>query len=299
MIYVSHRLSEIFSICDSSTVFRDGQFIEDGALCDIDKGQLIQLIVGRPLTEEFVKENTPGDETVLKVDGIDAAHGVADVSFSARRGEILGIYGLMGSGRTEILDRLFGLSDHHAGRIELSGQQARITSPAEAIHAGLAYVTEDRKGSGLVLSGSVRDNLCLAVLERMSPAGVMSPAREAGAAARMMAELRIKAASDALGVSGLSGGNQLKVVLGKWFLTEPRILVLDEPTRGVDVGAKREIYRVMSDFARAGGTVLMVSSETDEILGMADRVVVLKDGRVAGELGRDALSAERLLHLAA
>lgn len=299
VIYVSHRLSEIFSICDSYTVFRDGQFIEDGALCDIDKGQLIQLIVGRPLTEEFVKENTPGDETVLKVDGIDAAHGVADVSFSARRGEILGIYGLMGSGRTEILDRLFGLSDHHAGRIDLSGQQARITSPAEAIHAGLAYVTEDRKGSGLVLSGSVRDNLCLAVLERMSPAGVMSPAREAGAAARMMAELRIKAASDALGVSGLSGGNQQKVVLGKWFLTEPRILLLDEPTRGVDVGAKREIYRVMSDFARAGGTVLMVSSETDEILGMADRVVVLKDGRVAGELGRDALSAERLLHLAA
>lgn len=299
VIYVSHRLSEIFSICDSYTVFRDGQFIEHGALSDIDKGQLIQLIVGRPLTEEFVKENIPSDETVLKVEGIDAAHGVADVSFSARRGEILGIYGLMGSGRTEILDRLFGLSEHQAGRIELSGQEARITSPAEAIRVGLAYVTEDRKGSGLVLSGSVRDNLCLAVLERMSPAGVMRPAREAGAAARMITDLRIKTASDALGVSGLSGGNQQKVVLGKWFLTEPRILLLDEPTRGVDVGAKREIYRVMSDFARAGGTVLMVSSETDEILGMADRVVVLKDGRVAGELGRDALSAERLLHLAA
>lgn len=299
VIYVSHRLSEIFAICDSYTVFRDGQFIQDGAIADIDKSQLIQLIVGRPLTEEFVKENIPGDETVLRVSDADAARGVAEISFSARRGEILGIYGLMGSGRTEILDRLFGLSDHHAGRIEIAGQDTRITSPAQAIRAGLAYVTEDRKGSGLVLPASVRDNLSLAVLGSLSPGGVMRQGRETAAAARMIQELRIKTASDALGVSGLSGGNQQKVVLGKWFLTEPRILLLDEPTRGVDVGAKREIYRVMSDFARAGGTVLMVSSETDEILGMADRVVVLKDGRVAGELGRDALSAERLLHLAA
>ncbi|MFT4012603.1 MAG: sugar ABC transporter ATP-binding protein [Paracoccus sp. (in: a-proteobacteria)] len=299
VIYVSHRLSEIFSICDSYTVFRDGRFIQDGALSQIDKAQLIQLIVGRPLTEEFVKENVPSPEIVLRVAGADAARGVADISFSAHRGEILGIYGLMGSGRTEILDRLFGLSGHGEGRIQIGGAEMRIESPAQAIRAGLAYVTEDRKGSGLVLSASVRDNMCLAVLDRMSPGGMMRPAREAEAAARMIEDLRIKTAGDGLGVSGLSGGNQQKVVLGKWFLTEPRILLLDEPTRGVDVGAKREIYRVMSDFARAGGTVLMVSSETDEILGMADRVIVLKDGRVAGELGRSALSAERLLHLAA
>lgn len=299
VIYVSHRLSEIFSICDSYTVFRDGQFIQTGAMAEIDKDQLIQLIVGRPLTEEFVKQNIPAPEVVLRLDGVDAARGVRDISFSARRGEILGIYGLMGSGRTEILDRLFGLTAHTAGRIEIDGQPAHIASPSEAIRAGLAYVTEDRKGSGLVLAASVRDNLCLAVLDRMSPQGVMRSRREAGAAAHMIEDLRIKTASDALGVSGLSGGNQQKVVLGKWFLTDPRILLLDEPTRGVDVGAKREIYRVMSDFARAGGTVLMVSSETDEILGMADRVVVLRDGRVAGELGRDALSAEGLLHLAA
>jgi putative xylitol transport system ATP-binding protein len=299
VIYVSHRLSEIFSICDSYTVFRDGRFIQEGTLSEIDKSQLIQLIVGRPLTEEFVKENTPSSETMLRVTGADAANGVADISFSARRGEILGIYGLMGSGRTEILDRLFGLDGHRAGRIEIDGRLTPIESPAEAIRAGLAYVTEDRKGSGLVLPGSVRENLCLAVLGRVSSFGVMRPAREAAAAARMIRELRIKTPDDGLGVSGLSGGNQQKVVLGKWFLTGPSVLLLDEPTRGVDVGAKREIYRVMSDFACAGGTVLMVSSETDEIVGMADRVVVLRDGRVAGELGRDALSAERLLHLAA
>ncbi len=299
VIYVSHRLSEIFSIADSYTVFRDGRFVQDGAIADINKDQLIQLIVGRPLTEEFIKDNTPSPEPALKVTDLTAARGVRGISFTAHKGEILGIYGLMGSGRTEVFDRLFGLSDANGGSIELAGQAVTIRSPVDAIAAGIAYVTEDRKGSGLVLSASVRDNLCLATLDRLSPTGVMQAANEGASAARMIEELRIKTASDALGVASLSGGNQQKVVLGKWFLTEPRILLLDEPTRGVDVGAKREIYRVMSEFAKAGGTVLMVSSETDEILGMADRVIVLKDGKMAGELCRKDLSAERLLHLAA
>lgn len=299
VIYVSHRLSEIFSIADSYTVFRDGRFVQTGAMAEVTKDQLIQLIVGRPLTEEFIKENIPGTEIVLEVRGLSAARGVRDVSFTARRGEILGLYGLMGAGRTEIFDRLFGLSDVTGGEIFVEGAPVALRSPAEAIAAGIAYVTEDRKGSGLVLSGSVRDNLCLATLGALSRAGVMNGTAEGGAAARMIEALKIKTAGDALGVAQLSGGNQQKVVLGKWFLTAPRILLLDEPTRGVDVGAKREIYRVMSDFARAGGTVLMVSSETDEMLGMADRVIVLKNGRLAGELGRDALSAEGLLHLAA
>lgn len=299
VIYVSHRLSEIFSIADSYTVFRDGRFVQTGAMADVTKDQLIQLIVGRPLTEEFIKENNPRTEIVLEVRGLSAARGVRDVSFTARRGEILGLYGLMGAGRTEIFDRLFGLSDVTGGEIFVEGAPVALRSPAEAIAAGIAYVTEDRKGSGLVLSGSVRDNLCLATLGALSRAGVMNGTAEGGAAARMIEALKIKTAGDALGVAQLSGGNQQKVVLGKWFLTAPRILLLDEPTRGVDVGAKREIYRVMSDFARGGGTVLMVSSETDEMLGMADRVIVLKNGRLAGELGRDALSAEGLLHLAA
>ena len=199
---------------------------------------------------------------------------------------------------SEIFDRLFGLSSSTAGEILLGGKPVRITSPKEAIEAGLAYVTEDRKGSGLNLAGDVRDNLCLATLEEMSPAGVMNGRAEAEAAGRMISTLNIKTASDRLGVSNLSGGNQQKVVLGKWFLTQPEILLLDEPTRGVDVGAKREIYRVMSDFAAAGGTIIMVSSETDEVLGMADRAVVMRDGRVAGELDRADMSAEALLHLA-
>ena len=299
VIYVSHRLSEIFSIADSYTVFRDGRFVDSGAIADITKEQLIQLIVGRPLAEEFIKENTPTDRVALKVEGLAAARGVRDVSFRVHHGEILAIYGLMGAGRTEVLDRLFGLSDQTGGRVELDGTPARIASPQAAIDAGIAYVTEDRKLSGLVLSASVRDNLCLSSLGRLSIAGWMRGREERRSAARMVEALRIKTASDQLGVANLSGGNQQKVVLGKWFLTEPKILLLDEPTRGVDVGAKREIYRVMSDFARAGGAVIMVSSETDEVLGMADRVIVLKDGRLAGELARDALSAEALLHMAA
>lgn len=299
VIYVSHRLSEIFSIADSYTVFRDGRFVDSGAIADITKDQLIQLIVGRPLAEEFIKENVPTDRVALKVEGLAAARGVRDVSFRVHHGEILAIYGLMGAGRTEVLDRLFGLSDQTGGRVELDGTPARIASPQAAIDAGIAYVTEDRKLSGLVLSASVRDNLCLSSLGRLSIAGWMRGREERRSAARMVEVLRIKTASDQLGVANLSGGNQQKVVLGKWFLTEPKILLLDEPTRGVDVGAKREIYRVMSDFARAGGAVIMVSSETDEVLGMADRVIVLKDGRMAGELARDALSAEALLHMAA
>lgn len=299
VIYVSHRLSEIFEIADSYTVFRDGAWVGSGAIADVTRDALIQMIVGRPLTEEFVKENSPRAETVLSVRGLASINNVRDIDFEVRRGEILAIFGLMGSGRSEIFERLFGLVEDMGGEIALDGSPIRVSSPAEAIRHGLAFVTEDRKGSGLVLSASVRDNICMAELRRLGFGPVMSARREAEAARAMIEKFRIKTASDELAVSGLSGGNQQKVVLGKWFLTEPKVLLLDEPTRGVDVGAKREIYRVMSDFASAGGAVLMVSSETDEVVGMADRAIVMRDGRIAGELGRSDLSADRLVHLAA
>ncbi|WP_319496163.1 sugar ABC transporter ATP-binding protein [uncultured Cohaesibacter sp.] len=299
IIYVSHRLSEIFEIADSYTVFRDGCFVGEGAIADVSRQDLIQMIVGRPMTEEFVKENTPTDEVTLTVNGLNAKDWVKDVSFNVHRGEIVALYGLMGSGRSEIFERLFGLSEDKGGEITLFGETVRINSPSEAIAKGLAFVTEDRKGSGLVLSGDVRSNICLAQLDLLSTGPAMNSYREAAAASRMIDMFKIKTASDRLPVSGLSGGNQQKVVLGKWFLTAPKVLLLDEPTRGVDVGAKREIYRVMSNFAQSGGTVVMISSETDEVLGMADRVVVMRDGRVSGELVRSELKAETLLHLAA
>jgi len=299
IIYVSHRLSEIFQIADSYTVFRDGAFVGDGAIADVTREALIQMIVGRPLTEEFVKENEPTDEIALSVSGLNAHGWVKDISFDVRKGEIVALYGLMGSGRSEIFERLFGMTEDEGGEVKLFGETTQITSPEDAIHKGLAFVTEDRKGSGLNLTGDLRENICMARLPALSRGPVMSRKREAAAAAQMIDTFKIKTASDRLTVSELSGGNQQKVVLGKWFLTEPKILLLDEPTRGVDVGAKREIYRVMSDFARANGAVVMVSSETDEVLGMADRVIVMRDGRISGELRRDELKAETLLHLAA
>lgn len=299
IIYVSHRLSEIFRIADSYTVFRDGAFVGDGAIDDVTRESLIQMIVGRPLTEEFIKENTPTDEVTLKVQDLNTRGWVRDISFEARRGEILAFYGLMGSGRSEVFERLFGMSPNEGGTISLFGQTVDFTSPKQAIDGGLAFVTEDRKGTGLVLSGDVRANICLAQLEQLSRGQAMQSRLEADAAQKMIAMFGIKTASDRLEVSGLSGGNQQKVVLGRWFLTNPKVLLLDEPTRGVDVGAKREIYRIMSDFAAAGGTVIMISSETDEVLGMADRVVVLRDGRISGTLDRAQLSAETLVHLAA
>ncbi len=299
VIYVSHRLTEILDIADRYTVLRDGAYIEDGNISDVTKADLIRMIVGRPLAEEFVKDNQPEAQVALSVKGIDSHNGVADLSFEAHRGEILAFYGLMGSGRTEIFERLFGMSDHSNGTITLGGEAFAARTPADAIAKGLAFVTEDRKESGLVLSATVRNNLCMASLDALSHGPHMSRPAEAGAARRMIEMFGVKAATDQLEVSDLSGGNQQKVVLGKWFLTDPRILLLDEPTRGVDVGAKREIYRIMSEFAEAGGTVLMISSETDEVLGMADRVIVMKDGRVSGTLARDEMSAEKLVHLAA
>ncbi|TDL78359.1 sugar ABC transporter ATP-binding protein [Palleronia sediminis] len=301
VIYVSHRLTEIFGVADTYTVLRDGAFVEEGRIEDIDKTRLVELIVGRPLTEEFAKGNKPQNEIVLKVEGIDAAHGVRDVSFELRRGEILGFYGLMGSGRTEILERIFGLSpDSVAGRITIEGRNLAARAPRDAIRAGLALVTEDRKGSGLVMTQDVRANACLARLEKLQASPLMmSTSAERDAARRVIDLFGIKTASDRLGVSNLSGGNQQKVVLGKWYLTEPRILLLDEPTRGVDVGAKREIYQIVSDFASEGGAVILVSSEIEEVLGMADRTLVMRDGRVAGILDGAEMTAPALLHLAA
>lgn len=299
VIYVSHRLTEILDIADSYTVFRDGAYVEDGNIADVTKADLIRMIVGRPLAEEFVKHNQPTPEITLSVEGIDSHNGVEGVSFNAHRGEILGFYGLMGSGRTEIFERLFGLSDHRAGAMSIDGEAFEARTSTDAIAKGFAFVTEDRKESGLVLSATVRNNICMASLDALSHGPHMSREAEADSARRMIEMFGVKTATDQLEVSGLSGGNQQKVVLGKWFLTNPRILLLDEPTRGVDVGAKREIYRIMSEFAEAGGTVLMISSETDEVLGMADRVIVMKDGRVSGSLARDEMTAEKLVHLAA
>ncbi|MCQ4630019.1 sugar ABC transporter ATP-binding protein [Shinella sp. CPCC 100929] len=297
IVYVSHRLSEIFQIADSYTVFRDGGFVGAGNLADIDRRGLIRMIVGRELGEEYIKTNTPTEIAGLEVAGLSAPGKIEDISFTAHKGEIFGIYGLMGSGRTEIFNCLFGMDRPSAGEIRLDGRAVTIRQPADAMAEGIAFVTEDRKVTGLNLIDSVRNNICLASLPDMSPSFVMQKSREQAASAEMIERFAIKAARDTMPVSGLSGGNQQKVVLGKWFLRQPRVLLLDEPTRGVDVGAKREIYRIICDFAAAGGTVVMISSEIDEILGMSDRILVMRQGRSAGIHDRQDTDAQSLVHL--
>ncbi len=297
VVYVSHRLSEIFQIADSYTVFRDGSYIGSGNLADVDRPSLIKMIVGRELGEEYVKTNVPTDIVGLEVINLTAPGKVEDISFEVKQGEIFGIYGLMGSGRTEIFNCIFGLDKIEKGEIKLHGEPITISKPADAMKHGIAFVTEDRKVTGLNLSDSVRGNIALASLPELSPNFVMRRRHEKAASQEMTSRFAIKAAQDTMLVSGLSGGNQQKVVLGKWFLRNPKILLLDEPTRGVDVGAKREIYRVMCEFAAAGGTVVMISSEIDEVLGMSDRILVMRNGKSAGVHARAETDAQVLVHL--
>lgn len=299
IIYVSHRLTEIFSIADTYTVFRDGEFIDTGAISDITRAKLIHKIVGCPLTEEFFKENVPTTNVAIQVNLKKDDEDVQEFSFKAYHGEILALYGLMGSGCTEILESIFGLTTKDLCLTKINGTIVNITSPEKAIDNGLALVTEDRKESGLVMTGNVRSNICLSSLKSLMTGPIMSIIKEKYAAKKTINLFNIKTTTDKMFVSGLSGGNQQKVILGKWFLTKPKILLLDEPTRGVDVGAKREIYRIMSQFVSRGGTVVMASSEIDEVLGMADRIVIIRDGRISGTLNRSEATADKLMHLAA
>jgi putative xylitol transport system ATP-binding protein len=297
IVYVSHRLAEIFQIADSYTVFRDGRFIQDGALCNIDRQELIRLIVGRDLAEEYVKTNQPSVDIGVSLSRLSSPGKISEISLSAHKGEIFGIYGLMGSGRTEIFNAIFGLDRDSSGELTVDGERVDIRMPIDAMDKGLAFVTEDRKLTGLNLTASVRDNICLASLPQMSPNLNMDRAREQQSSQQMIERFAIKVSHDTMAVSGLSGGNQQKVVLGKWFLRNPKVLLLDEPTRGVDVGAKHEIYKTICEFAEGGGTVLMISSEIDEILGMADRILVMRDGQSAGIYDRKDLSPQTLVDL--
>ena len=299
VIYVSHRMTEIFDIADAYTVFRDGRFVESGPITQTDRSRLINMIVGRELSDEYVKTNQPRAETLLSVQGLSRPGKLHDISFEVHAGEILGFYGLLGAGRTEILECLFGLASDWSGSITVDGKPEAMPSPRAAIRAGLALVNEDRKQAGLVLTDTVRRNLTLSILPELSANFVVGRRREAQSAAAAIDRFRIKAANDGMSVAHLSGGNQQKVVIGRCDLTRPKVFLFDEPTRGVDVGAKREIYAIMSEFATGGGAVVMVSGEAEEILGMCDRIAVIRKGRVATIVDRKDADQASLLRLAA
>jgi ribose transport system ATP-binding protein len=303
IIYITHKLDELAEIADDITVFRDGQFIASKPFADTTRDEMVRLMVGRDLTDLFPKTSVPAAGEVLRVKNISLRHPeragdfvVRDVSFSVRRGEVLGIFGLMGAGRTELLQTIFGLHPPAAtGETWIEGKPVSIRSPRAAIDAGLALAPEDRKGEGLVLIQSVAENTTLACLEKISRCGLLQPAREHELVGRYVERLHVRTPSLHQTVRNLSGGNQQKVVLAKWLATEPKVLLLDEPTRGIDINAKKEIYALVDELARSGLAVVMVSSELPEILAIADRILVLAEGRVTAEFARGAATEETIL----
>ncbi len=298
LVYISHRMEEIFEIGNRATIMRDGAHIVTKDLCDLSREEIIQQMVGRELKDEFPKEVFPVGQERLRVEGLTRRGHFEDISFALHEGEIVGLTGLVGAGRTEVARAIFGADPIDRGTVYLNGEEVKITSPRDAIARGIGLLTEDRKGQGLVLGMSVAENTTLANLKALMGRLFMDRKKERSVTEQYIHELAIKTPSGAQIVQNLSGGNQQKVVLAKWLYTESRLLIFDEPTRGIDVGAKVEIYKLMNELVRQGVAILVISSELPEILGMCDRILVMHEGHIAGELQRGAASQEDIMHLA-
>jgi ribose transport system ATP-binding protein len=298
LIYISHRMEELFQIGDRVTVMRDGRYIATREIPQTTLPELVSLMVGRDLTEHFPKKPVAPGEELLRVEHLSRAGVLHDISLTLRRGEVVGLAGLMGSGRTELARAIFGADPVTAGRVTVKGREVKVGSPRQAIGLGLGLLTEDRKRQGLVLCLDIRANTCLASVDRFSAAGVVDGRRETAAAQKLTADLRVKTPGLHQRVVNLSGGNQQKVVLAKWLCCEADILIFDEPTRGIDVGSKVEIYQLINRLAAEGKAILMISSELPEILGMSDRILVMNRGRIAGEFTAAEATQEKILHCA-
>ncbi|MDQ7093139.1 sugar ABC transporter ATP-binding protein [Desulfosporosinus sp. PR] len=295
MIYISHRMEEIFQISDRITVLRDGRYIGTREAKDTTLDELVQMMVGREIKERFPQVEREIGEELLRVEGLVQEGKLYDINLSVKAGEILGIAGLMGAGRSELAKALFGVEKYQQGKIFIKGQDVNLRNPKEAIKAGLALITEDRKGEGLVPDLSVRENLTLPNLRALSSFGFISHRLEGDFVKESIAKLKVKVHSSEQEVRSLSGGNQQKVVIGKWLATRPKVLILDEPTRGVDIGAKREIYDLMNQLVQTGAAIIMISSELPEVLGMSDRILVMHEGRITGEFSRENATQERIM----
>jgi ABC-type sugar transport system ATPase subunit len=297
-IFISHHLDEAFELSDRTTVLRDGQRVATLPTAELSTPSLIQLMVGRDLASHDPKVPVEVGEEILRVEGLARDGVFEDISFSARAGEIVGIAGLVGAGRTEVVRAIFGADPLDRGRIFIDGQPVSIRNPRDAIDHGIALLTEDRKGQGLVLLFDVRENITLPLLGRLTRGPLTDRTRERGIAAGFIDRLAIKASSQEQLALNLSGGTQQKVVLSKWLAAKARLIIFDEPTRGIDVGAKAEIYRIMNELVAQGDSIVMVSSELPEILAMSDRILVMQGGRIRGELSRSEASQELIMHLA-
>ncbi|MCL6557430.1 MAG: sugar ABC transporter ATP-binding protein [Firmicutes bacterium] len=298
IIYISHKLDEIFKIADEITVLRDGKYIGTHPAHSLSKDKLIEMMVGRDIKQIFIKEQAEIGDVVLEVKNLTRKGKFENVSFQLRKGEILGIAGLMGSGRTELVECLFGVDQPDSGEIFIKGKKVQIKSPQDAIKCNMAFLTEDRKLTGCFLPLSVRDNMIVASIDRFIRRWALDKAKINDVCNDQKEKLGIKTPNLNQLIKNLSGGNQQKVLVARWLLTEPDILILDEPTRGIDVGAKAEIHKLMSRLAREGKAIIMISSELPEILGMSDRILIMHEGKLKGELKRSEATQEKIMQIA-
>jgi len=297
IVYVSHRMPEIFTIADRVAVLRDGRYVGDRKISETDEAELVRMMVGRDLVDMFVREPREPGEVVLRVRGL-VTDDVRDIDLDVRAGEVVGIGGLVGAGRSELALAVAGAVPVHDGTVEVAGKPIRLRGPADALRAGIGFAPEERKAQALLLKRSIRDNVSLAILKRITRLRIVRRGEERDLARRYVKQLSVRASSIEQEVGTLSGGNQQKVVLARWLARRPKVLILDEPTRGVDVGAKAEIYSIVNDLAAEGMGLLVISSELPELLGLSDRIVVMQGGRVSGRLSRAEATEERVLALA-
>ncbi|WP_425038664.1 sugar ABC transporter ATP-binding protein [Primorskyibacter sp. S187A] len=299
ILFISHKFDEIFRIADNYTVFRDGQLIGHGAIADVSEAELVKMMVGRDVSQIFPQRAAHPGDTILQVTGYCHPTEFEDIGFTLRKGEILGFYGLVGAGRSEFMQALFGITRASAGEVEIDGQKVRIMSPADAVANGIVYVPEDRGKQGAILDLPIFQNVTLPSLGRISSRGFLALAEEFRLAREYTERLDLRAASLDTHVGNLSGGNQQKVVIAKWLATQPKVIILDEPTKGVDIGSKAAVHEFMAELAGQGLAVIMVSSEIPEVLGMSDRVIVMREGRMVAELSEAELQPETLVRHAA
>ena len=295
VIFISHRLEELFALADRVTTLRDGEYVGTRTLANVTTDELIQMMVGRKLDDLFPKQDVERGEVVLEVENLSANGAFQDISFKLHAGEILGMSGLVGAGRTDVACSIFGVKPATAGRITVRGEQVTIANPQKAMALGISYVPEDRKNHGLVLPMPIGDNITLPVINEFATYGWLNRKKEKTTALEASKKLEVKAYGIEQKAQELSGGNQQKVVLAKWLNTNPRILILDEPTRGIDVGTKAAVHRLMSSLAAEGMAILMISSELPEILGMSDRILVMREGHITGEFERGEATQEKLM----
>ena len=293
IIYISHKLEEIFEIADRITVFRDGKYVVSDSIDKFNEKSLIEYMVGRELVGEYPKSEYGNSQEVLKVEGLRTDY-IEDVSFELNKGEILGFAGLVGSGRTEVARAIFGYDRIKSGKIKIKGKKVKIKSPQDSIKNGVAFITEDRKNLGLILNMSVKENLTFSSLKKIKSNILLSNKKEKEVCEDQINLLKIKTASINTKVGNLSGGNQQKVVIGKWLLTDSDIFIFDEPTRGLDIGAKQEIYKIMRKLTNEGKSIIMISSEMPELIGMSDRIIVMSGGKIVSQYEKEHITQEKI-----